>query len=159
EIFRNIISKQIINEMAKKPISFDDNFQGIKIVTVGRLSEEKGQDIAIQVLSKLRKSGYDIRWYCIGDGNKREEYERLIKDYGLENDFILIGPTSNPFPFILKADFYVQPSRHEGFCLTLAEAICLNKSIVTTDFIGAYEQIIDGHNGWIVKFDQQALYE
>lgn len=159
ELFPNIVSKHQINEMAKEAISFDDDFQGIKIVTVGRLSKEKGQDLAIKVLSKLRKGGYDIRWYCIGDGKQKEAYEQLIEEYGLRNDFILLGARANPFPFIAKADFYVQPSRHEGFCLTLAEAKCLNKSVIATDFIGAFEQIIDGHNGWIVPFDKQALYK
>jgi glycosyltransferase involved in cell wall biosynthesis len=51
----------------------------------------------------------------------------------------------------------VQPSRHEGYCITLAEARAFNKPIVTTDFVGAREQIQDGHNGLIVNFDQDEI--
>lgn len=158
KVFMNIISKRLINEMANKEVSFDENYRGMKIITVGRLSEEKGQDIAIRILSRLRKAGYEVRWYCVGEGKERGTYEQSIKELGLKNDFILMGSTPNPYPYILKSDIYVQPSRHEGYCLSLAEARCLHKPIVTTDFSGAREQIINGHNGWIVKSEEQ-LYK
>ena len=144
--------------MSKETVEFDEGYKGTKIVTVGRLSKEKGQDIAIKVLCKLRKDGYDVRWYCIGDGNYRNEYEILIEKYGLKDDFILLGAKSNPYPYMAKADIYVQTSRHEGYCLTLAEAKCLSKPIVTTNFIGAYEQIEDGHTGFIVGCNEEELY-
>jgi glycosyltransferase involved in cell wall biosynthesis len=159
EVFRNIISKKLINELSKKHKDFDENYKGIKIVTVGRLSREKGQDIAIKVLSRFLKNGYEIKWYCIGEGNQRREYENLIKEYGVEDNFILMGSTSNPYPFIAKTDIYVQTSRHEGYCLTLAEAKCLHKPIITTDFIGAFEQITDNFNGLIVGANEEELYE
>jgi glycosyltransferase involved in cell wall biosynthesis len=159
EVFNNIISDKLINEMAKRDIELDEDYKGLKIVTVARLSKEKGHDIAIKVLSRLRKNGYEIRWYCIGEGNERKEYEQLIEEYDLKEDFILMGSNPNPFPFIAKSDIYVQTSRHEGYCLTLAEAKCLKKPIVTTNFIGAYEQIIDGFNGWIVSTNEDELYE
>ncbi|MGX2961380.1 glycosyltransferase [Peribacillus sp. JNUCC 23] len=159
DVFLNIVPKDLIKKMSNEAVEFDDGYNGTKIVTVGRLSQEKGQDIAIQVLSKLRKDGYDVRWYCIGDGNHRKEYEILIDKYDLKDHFILLGAKSNPYPYIAKADIYVQTSRHEGYCLTLAEAKCLHKPIVTTNFIGAYEQIKDGYNGLIVECDEEKLYK
>jgi glycosyltransferase involved in cell wall biosynthesis len=158
DVFLNLISHELIKNMADDQIKFDDDFRGVKIITVGRLSVEKGQDIAIKALYKLRKDGYNIRWYCIGDGNSRREYESLIDYYQLNEDFLLLGPTTNPYPYMLKADIYVQTSRHEGYCLTLAEAKCLNKPIITTNFTGACEQIIDGFNGFIVGCNEEELY-
>lgn len=159
DVFLNIVSYNLINEMSKEKIEFDDDYKGIKIVTVGRLSKEKGQDLAIKVLSRLRKDGYDIRWYCIGDGNNRKDYEMLIDKYNLKYEFILLGAMPNPYPYIAKADIYVQTSRHEGYCLTLAEAKCLEKPIVTTNFVGAYEQIEDGYTGFIVGCNEEELYK
>ncbi|MDT8861093.1 glycosyltransferase [Alkalihalobacillus sp. MEB130] len=159
EVFMNVISKELIRDMAQRSVEFDDDFKGIKIVTVGRLSKEKGQDIAIKVLAKLRKKGYNVRWYCVGEGNARKGYEKLIEEYGVSNDFILLGAKVNPYPFIEKSDIYVQTSRHEGYCLTLAEAKSLNKPIVTTNFIGAFEQINDQCNGYIVKSNEEEIYE
>ena len=157
EVLFNIVSEDLINEMSESYVDFDDNYKGIKIITVGRLSKEKGQDLAIKALSKLKKDRYDVKWYCIGDGNSRREFEQLIKEYNLENDFLLLGATSNPYPYIKNADIYVQTSRHEGYCLTLAEAKALNKPIVTTDFIGAYEQIKNNENGIIVSCNENDL--
>ena len=159
EVLLNIISKELINEMAKEDINFDNEFNGIKIVTVGRLSKEKGQDLAIKALANLKKGGYKVRWYCVGEGNSREEYESLIKDNKLEEDFILLGATPNPYPYIKNSDIYVQTSRHEGYCLTLAEAKCLCKPIVTTNFTGAYEQIEHGINGLIVPLNEDYIYK
>ena len=157
EVLFNIVSEDLINEMSESYVDFDDNYKGIKIITVGRLSKEKGQDLAIKALSKLKKDRYDVKWYCIGDGNSRREFERLIKEYNLEGDFLLLGATSNPYPYIKSADIYVQTSRHEGYCLTLAEAKALNKPIVTTNFIGAYEQIKNNENGFIVSCNENDL--
>ena len=157
EVLFNIISEDLINEMSESYVDFDDNYKGIKIITVGRLSKEKGQDLAIKALSKLKKDRYDVKWYCIGEGNSRQEFEQLIKEYKLEENFLLLGATSNPYPYIKNADIYVQTSRHEGYCLTLAEAKALNKPIVTTDFIGAYEQIKNNENGIIVSCNENDL--
>ena len=157
EVLFNIVSEDLINEMSESYVDFDDNYKGIKIITVGRLSKEKGQDLAIKALAKLKKDRYDVKWYCIGEGNSRREFEQLIKEYNLENDFLLLGATSNPYPYIKNADIYVQTSRHEGYCLTLAEAKVLNKPIVTTNFIGAYEQIKNNENGFIVSCNENDL--
>ena len=157
EVLFNIVSEDLINEMSESYVDFDDNYKGVKIITVGRLSKEKGQDLAIKALAKLKKDRYDVKWYCIGEGNSRQEFEQLIKEYNLENDFLLLGATSNPYPYIKNADIYVQTSRHEGYCLTLAEAKALNKPIVTTNFIGAYEQIKDNENGIIVDCNENDL--
>lgn len=158
EVFMNLVPTHLIQEMSKETINFDETYKGIKIVTVGRLSKEKGQDLAIKVLSRLRKDGYDVRWYCIGDGNSRKDYEMLIREYELKNDFLLLGSTPNPYPYIANADIYVQTSRHEGYCLTLAEAKCLRKPIIATNFTGAYEQLKDGFNGFIVECKEEELY-
>ncbi|MFD0829833.1 glycosyltransferase [Neobacillus sp. M.A.Huq-85] len=159
EVFMNIIPTNLIMELSKEKIEFDQKYNGIKIVTVGRLSKEKGQDLAIKALFKLRKDGYDVRWYCIGEGNNRKGLEFHIKKYNLENSFFLLGSTPNPYPYISNADIYVQTSRHEGYCLTLAEAKCLRKPIITTNFVGANEQLINGHNGLIVECNAEELYK
>ena len=58
-----------------------------------------------------------------------------------------------------QCDIYVQPSRFEGYSITLAEARIINKSIITTNFFGAQEQIVDGETGLIINFDKEKIYE
>lgn len=159
KVVPNKVSKSLIKKMSEEKAEFDKEYNGWKIVTVGRLSEEKGQDLAVTVLSKLLKDGIDVRWYCIGEGKFRKNLEIMIKENKLENNFILLGSSDNPYPYIAQADIYVQTSRHEGFCLTLAEAISLSKPIVTTNFVGAYEQIENGVNGLIVSTNEEEIYQ
>ena len=52
------------------------NYDGIKILTVGRLYREKGQDIIPEVARQLKKEGYDFKWYLIGEGSIRKEIEK-----------------------------------------------------------------------------------
>ncbi|MGJ9459040.1 glycosyltransferase [Oceanobacillus sp. CF4.6] len=156
--FPNRISKELVLKMADEGQGFEDQFNGIRILTVGRLSKEKGQDLVISVLTKLKENGLNVKWYCIGEGNARGEYEQLIKEYDLENDFILLGANPNPYPFMKQCDIYVQPSRHEGYCITLAEARCFNNPIISTNFTGAKEQIKQGKTGLIVNIDVNEIY-
>ncbi|MGP4074901.1 glycosyltransferase [Halobacillus sp. K22] len=155
----NRISETKIKEMASESTGFQDNYNGFRILTVGRLSYEKGQDLIIKVAADLKRTGFKIRWYCIGEGKAREEYEELIKLYGLQEDFILLGATLNPYPYMKECDLYVQPSRHEGYCLTLAEAKVFNKPIVSTNFTGAYEQLDQRKNARVVNFDELEMNE
>lgn len=156
EVFNNILSKQSIKHMADKESGFNDYFEGIRILTVGRLSKEKGQDLTIPVLAKLKANGYNVRWYCIGEGNSRQYYEQIIEQYNVKQDYILMGSTANPYPFMKECDIYVQPSRHEGYCITIAEVKYFNKPIVSTNFTGAKEQL--GEQGYIVQFDESEMY-
>ncbi|EKN69394.1 group 1 glycosyl transferase [Neobacillus bataviensis LMG 21833] len=159
ETINNVLSPESLKKMAVNGDGFEDHFDGIKILTVGRLSKEKGQDLIIPVLAKLKQEGYNVRWYCIGEGNARKEYEQLIRDYGYEKDFVLLGSNPNPYPFMEQCDLYVQPSRHEGYCMTLAEAKLFNKPIVTTNFTGAKEQVVHGKTGYIVEFNGDQIFE
>ncbi|MES5893121.1 glycosyltransferase [Bacillus cereus group sp. RP43] len=159
EVCPNIISAKLIQNKAKEGKRFNDNFLGIRILTVGRLTNEKGQDLAIKVLARLINEGYKVKWYCVGEGGARKEYEKLIAEYGLERDFIMLGELTNPYGYMKTCDIYVQPSRYEGFCITLAEAKCLHKAIVTTNFTGAKEQIKNRETGMIVNICEDDIYE
>ena len=159
EVFFNIISSTFIKNMSENEEGFNDNYNGIRILTVGRLSREKGQDITISVLEKLLKQGYEVRWYCIGEGNMRKELEDMIKNKNLQDNYILLGSKRNPYPFMKECDIYVQSSRHEGYCITLAEARCFNNPIITTNFTGANEQIRNEKTGLIVNFNQDEMYK
>ena len=63
----------------------------------------------------------------------------------------------NPYPYIKKCDIYVQPSREEGYGMTVAEAKLLQRAIVITDFLTAGEHIQNGENGYIVPINQSEL--
>ena len=158
EVFFNIISCKMIEKMSYEGEGFSDDFDGTRILTVGRLSKEKGQDLIIPVLKKLKKNGYKVRWYCIGDGPAKKEYEKLVDELNIKDDFIFLGSKLNPYTYMKECDIYVQPSKHEGYCITLGEARCFNNPIVTTNFTGANEQIVNENTGLVCEISEEGIY-
>lgn len=159
EVFHNVIPKKLILQKADEGTGFSDEFDGIRILTVGRLSKEKGQDLAIEAAAKLIEDGYKIRWYCIGDGGARAEYEAKVERLNIEKYFLFLGSKTNPYSYMRECDIYVQPSRHEGYCITLSEAKCFNKPILVTGFVGASEQISNYKIGLVVNEGSDSISE
>lgn len=159
KVFYNIIDIDYIYSQADKNTLIDDQYDGDKILSVGRLDKQKGFDIVIPVIKKLIDENYKIKWFIIGEGNLRKELEFSIKKYGLDNHIFLLGQKTNPYPYIAKCDIYFQPSRHEGYGIAVAEARAFNKPIIVTDFAGAKEQIKNYETGLIVKCNDDALYK
>lgn len=151
QLFYNIINSSSIRKLAEEGSGFQDDFTGTRILTVGRLQYPKAYDIVIPVLADLRKEGYNVKWYIIGEGTLRKELERMIKEYQLSDYFILLGARSNPYPYIRQCDFYVQMSRYEGKSIAIEEAQVLGKAIIASDCSGNREQIHHMENGLLVK--------
>jgi glycosyltransferase involved in cell wall biosynthesis len=158
EVFYNFIDlDRIINKSKEQCGAY---FKGdFKIVTVGRLTEQKGVDIAVETANKLNKQKVSVYWYVYGDGPEREKLQKKIDEYGLTDRFFLMGTVSNPFPYIKNCDLYAQPSRHEGYCTTLIEAKTLNKPIISSDIPSARVQIKDGVNGFLCDLNSDSLSE
>lgn len=150
--------KKKIKKQALEENVFKDSFSGITIVTVARLSIEKGQDMIPEITRKLLDDGLSIRWYCIGEGELRETIEDNIEKYNVNENVMLLGNKENPYPYINECDIYVQTSRSECYCTTVMEAKCLKKPIVITEVNGSSEQIENGKNGLIVKCNVEDIY-
>ncbi|WNR43803.1 glycosyltransferase [Paenibacillus roseipurpureus] len=158
-VIQNIVSPQrILMESLRESVTslpFDKRFTNV--VTIARLSSEKGIDLAIKACALLKSQGHVIKWYVLGDGDEREALEKMITQLNLQDTFILLGIKENPYPFIKHADMYVQPSRYEGKSIAIDEAKILHKPIVVTNYESAKDQITDGVNGLIVDMNEQGL--
>lgn len=158
-VFYNLINKDAVRQAAEKEPEHILDTELINIVSVGRLHQAKGYDISIPAFAKLEKEFCRVRFFIVGDGPIRPDLEKLIQQYGLENKCILVGATTNPYSYMGRADVFLQSSRYEGYCIALAEAKALQCAIVTTDFYGAREQIINEENGLIVDCSENSIYE
>lgn len=149
----NIVDEKEILLKAEDFSSLDRGFEtdkNFRIVTVGRFVEQKGFDLAIKATSILKKQGLKFTWYAIGYGKDESLMKTLIDEYDVSDCFTILGRKENPYPYMKLADLYVQPSRHEGYGITIAEAKVLKKIIVCTNFAGASEQLINKETGIIV---------
>lgn len=157
KVFYNIIDYEDIKKKANESVSWD-NYDGKRLLTVGRLCDSKGQDIIPEITNRLVRENYNIKWYCVGDGELYSDLQSTIEKERLQDRVILLGNKKNPYPFFKAADIYVQPSRHEGFGITLTEAKIMKLPIVVTRFDGVFEQIDNGQTGLVVKFDIDEIY-
>ena len=93
-------------------------FDGVKILSVGRLVELKGFHLCVPACKKLVEEGYQIKWYVAGEGDFRTEIEAEIQRCEVKDNFILLGNCANPYTYINSADICVQPSSYEGYSVT-----------------------------------------
>lgn len=152
-VLRNFCNVKMILEKADKFVPQTYKNSKIHIVSVGRMTKEKGTELAVDACEWLKKQGLDICWHWVGDGNCRGEIQKKIQEKELNHNFILEGNKKNPYPYIKRADIYVQPSFYEAYSTTITEAKVLCKPIVTTDVGGMRDQIRDGVNGLIVPIE------
>lgn len=158
EVFENIINRKAILQQANEGESFQDNYSGIRILTVGRFTHEKGQQLIPEVAAQLKADGIDFRWYLVGDGRQREAVEAMVREKELESRVIFLGEQMNPYPFMKNCDIYVQPSLHEGFGLTVAETKVFCKPMVLTNFASAKDLIVHGETGLIAEISSESIY-
>lgn len=157
EVFHNLISRGRIREMAEEPGGFSDDFDGVRILTVGRLNAQKGLEVSIRALKLLKEAGVRARWYVLGEGDERTRLEACIREQGLEEDFLLPGTVSNPYPYFAQADIYVHATRYEGKSIAIQEAQILGCAVLVSDCSGNREQVEDGVDGLLCEFAEASV--
>lgn len=131
----------------------------VRLMTVSRLSPEKGLEKIPVILSKLYADGLKVHWYIIGGGSKATHLREAAIRLDVGNNLSLLGPKKNPYPYMAQCDIYVQPSNYEGYCIALAEARALRLPCVACAFSGAAEQIQNGVTGFVTGMDIPDIYE
>lgn len=144
-IYNELNSK--IHELAKNKLKKEKK---LNLVTVSRISREKGFERMLKVSEQLKKDGIDYVWNVVGSGYDKR-YEESIRKQAPEN-WVFHGKLENPFPYIKNADFLLQLSDYEAFGFVLLEALVLGTTVITTDYSSASEMINDT-NGYIIKKD------
>ena len=159
KIIHNIVSAGLVRQLAEEEPDVALDWTKFTIITVARLSYEKGCDMAVEACQLLVNKGLELQWVLIGDGNERKNLEEQVAANGLQNQFVFLGLKANPYSFVKRAHLYVQPSRYEGKSIAIDEAKILQKPIVVTDFDTAKDQIIHQKNGIISPMDPANLAE
>ncbi|WP_106916925.1 glycosyltransferase [Chryseobacterium aurantiacum] len=128
-------------------------------VTIGTVYPQKGYDRLLDVHKKLMDEGLKHQIIIIGDGYDFENIQGKLNQLGLQETVKMLGFRSNPYPYLKKSDFYIMSSRHEGFPTIIAEALILNKPVVSTDVSGIRDLLQDGKLGLITPNSEEGIYE
>lgn len=109
------------------------------VVTVARLSEEKGLLRCVDIFGRLKKSIPDIEWHIVGEGAQRAALEKEITERGLEKTVFLHGNRENPYRYIKNANLFLLPSYHEASPMVFWESACLGVPVLSTNTLSAVE--------------------
>lgn len=143
-----------------KPETNNNQHQNIHVIAVGRLCRIKNQEMIVNAICNLHeKLGEQIELDIIGDGEERENLEKLISRRRANAYIHMHGMQSNVRSFLVKADVFVSGSQTEGLPLSILEAMACGLPVVATNAGGTKDIVDDGVNGYIVPIDNQEVFE
>ena len=122
----------------------------LKLISIGRLDENKNHQFLIDCIQYLKASELDIHLTIIGEGDQRIHLEQKIEKLNLDSYVSLVGSIENVEEYLWQSDIYVHSAISEGFGLTLIEAMAAGLPVVCTDGKGNRDLIQDGENGFMV---------
>lgn len=128
----------------------------IKVLTVGRVEERKGQDIVLATIEKLYKKGVGVEYYIVGsDTPSGNKYESMFNFFlsKLDNKifknihFLGVLDRKKILEGYRDYDIYINASRFDNYPFTVLEAMAAGLPIIANNNSGMKEQIEDGFNG------------
>lgn len=153
----NIITNEMIIEQSElfQPTEMKANNNELIFCSIGRFCNAKNFDNIPNICKRLLQLGIKIKWYIIGYGGDEKLIISKIREENMQSHVIILGKKVNPYPYIKKCDFYLQPSRYEGKSVSVREAQILHKLVIITNYPTANSQLENGIDGVIVPMDNE----
>ncbi|AZU63999.1 glycosyltransferase [Neobacillus mesonae] len=127
-----------------------DLYKNKKIISTGRLIEDKGFDVLIEAFASVAEEIPDWKLYIYGEGPAKKSLKKLIDLLGMEKRIILEGQTDNVQLALKESSFFVLASKAEGLPMSLIEAQSCGLPCISTDCAPGIREIITEYkNGYI----------
>ncbi|MBQ3536166.1 MAG: glycosyltransferase [Alistipes sp.] len=143
-----IIPNPITEKVFEKPTDINKKH---RIISVGRLYDQKNQKMMINAFSQIANQYPDYTLVIYGEGPLRQELENYIKSLGLESKVLLPGRTENIVKELYDSEVFCLSSDYEGMSNALLEAVCVGMPVISTRVSGADDILINGENGLVVN--------
>ena len=136
--------------------------QTLRFGSLGRLHPQKAYDVLIDALALLKQRGFvasvPFEILIAGDGKEHDSIILAAQRAGVAEQLHLIGFADKPQEFLASLHLYLQPSRVEGFCIAVHEAMQASLPIIATT-VGQIPYTVEaGKSGWLVPpLDVSAL--
>lgn len=128
----------------------------LRLGTLGRLHPVKGHDVLVAALARMNEQGFrpltPFEVVIAGEGGQRAALEAAIAAGGLSN-VRLAGFTERPQEFLADLHLYLQPSRSEGLCIAVHEAMQAGLPTLVSAVGELPHSVQDGETGLVVPPD------
>lgn len=149
----NPLNKSEILIKSKKKINQIYDNKSLKLITLGRLVDQKNQIIILKALN-LIKAKIKFQLIILGKGNLKKSLVNYIKKNKLQKNIKIFNFKNNPYPYIKQSDIFLLSSKFEGLPNVLLEAQTLKKYIISSDCpTGPREILINGKAGDLFRID------
>lgn len=173
-VVNNIHPYKRVLEQAAQPLRFDKNTKstvkkdkleellsgsGMKLISVGRFSYEKGHDLLIEAFERFNKAHPDSLLIIIGGyGELYAQTLKKAKESAAAERIVIINSMSNPMPVMKRCDLFVLSSRHEAMPVTIFEADTLHLPVISTEINGP-KDLMAKYGGMTVPVSAEGIYE
>ena len=147
---------QALMQANNPPEIVPDSIDRPRLLAVGRLQPQKGFDVLLKALARVRAAR---PWHLVlvGDGPEKVSLQTLARTLEIADAVQWIGAVANPFPYYRWADLVIVPSRFEGFPNVALEAMSCGRTVICSDCrTGPKELTQNGHFGVLVPADDVA---
>ena len=151
--YKDVKNKIIIPNAINKDVVMPERREVLKkIVAVGRLTKQKNYPMLIKGFYEFQKKHPEYILEIYGQGQEKEELERLVREYGISKKVKFLGYVSNVSERIADAKCFVMTSNYEGMPNALIEAMCMGLPCIATDCDGggAKALILNDKNGVLI---------
>ena len=128
-----------------------------EIVAVGRIDNNKNQEMLILAFMKIEKEYPKWKLKLIGDGEKKQLLQDLVNENKLIDRIEFTGRQNDIYELIKDSSIFVLPSKMEGMPNALIEAMALGIACISTDCPsgGPADLINNDENGYLIEVDNE----
>lgn len=135
------------------------NSPGLKFITIGRFSPEKGHFRLIDAFEAFHKNNPDSKLIIIGGlGNLYNKTIQKVRTTDCWENIVLIKSMKNPMPILKKCDLFILSSIYEGLGLVMLEADSLGVPVFSTDVQGP-RTFLKQYGGYLVEDSTEGILQ
>lgn len=121
-----------------------------RIITITRLSQEKGLDILLKAWTEVIREEKSLKLLIVGSGSLEPELKTLSRSLRIADSVDFVGSVQNPSNYLKESDLFVLSSRSEGMSNALLEAMSHGIPCIATN-VGGNGELLGGENKEILR--------